>query len=479
MASERDQVQAYTFLVSRLNSALVEADADAPRAPLHRTSSGAVIGLALGLIAAAGLFVWSFVSPSAPSAWRTDGTVVVDSGTGARYVYSSGVLYPVLNYASALLVGSGKPLVPVPDRNLAALPHGQPVGIVGAPDSLPAAARLDTGAWLVCASARTAPDGTRQPLTTLRIGAQPEVRPTGGQALTVTDASGIEYLVWNGTRLRVGAPWALAALGLAGVSPVAVDAAFLDAVPAGADLASPDVGTIGAAGPTVNGTRTKVGQVFVVREAGLVPQYFATRADGLAPLSDTAADLLLNDPAVKAGAYGGGPVAPTVLQGLAGVPEAATAALGAGLPATPPQPLITAPGNPAVPCARIAFVGAGQQVDLVTAPSSAANGMPAVGGAGILADARNADAFAIAPGAGVFAASLTGGAVPGDAHYLISDSGVKYPVASATALGYLGYRGSSPVQIPQTLLDLLPTGPALAPASAAAAVPELSASAGP
>ncbi|MFD0635810.1 type VII secretion protein EccB [Catenulispora yoronensis] len=62
---------------------------------------------------------------------------------------------------------------------------------------------------------------------------------------------------------------------------MAVGYAFLDAVPAGPDLASPAVGTLGAAGPTVNGVASKVGQLFTVRQAGVPDQYFAARADGL------------------------------------------------------------------------------------------------------------------------------------------------------------------------------------------------------
>ncbi|MFD0635812.1 type VII secretion protein EccB [Catenulispora yoronensis] len=57
--------------------------------------------------------------------------------------------------------------------------------------------------------------------------------------------------------------------------------------------------------------------------------------------------------------------------------------------------------------------------------------------------------------------------MPGDAHYVVADSGVKYPVPDTTALDHLGYHGVAVVEVPQTLLALLPTGPALDPAAAA------------
>ncbi|RSS54757.1 type VII secretion protein EccB, partial [Streptomyces sp. WAC06614] len=70
------------------------------------------------------------------------------------------------------------------------------------------------------------------------------------------------------------------------------------------------------------------------------------------------------------------------------------------------------------------------------------------------------------------------GAGQGGTSYLITDAGVKYPLASAETAERLGYGGSEPVAVPAALLGLLPTGPSLDPARAlasGAAAPEAAA----
>jgi hypothetical protein len=50
---------------------------------------------------------------------------------------------------------------------------------------------------------------------------------------------------------------------------------------------------------------------------------------------------------------------------------------------------------------------------------------------------------------------------------LVTDAGVRYPLASADLLGPLGYGGVAPVRVPAGLVALLPDGPALDPVAAA------------
>ncbi|MFD0598243.1 type VII secretion protein EccB [Catellatospora coxensis] len=56
---------------------------------------------------------------------------------------------------------------------------------------------------------------------------------------------------------------------------------------------------------------------------------------------------------------------------------------------------------------------------------------------------------------------------PGSATWLITDIGVRYPMSDA-AVAALGYSGVAPVTMPATLLALVPAGPLLDPAAAAA-----------
>ncbi len=466
MATQRDQLAAYTFLVSRLNSALVHADADAPHPPLRRTFVGSLAGLALCLLAMAAMAVWALIFPGAPAGWRTDGTLTVDASTGARYIYRSGTLYPVLNYTSGLLADGGKAPVPVPDAALAAVPQGQSVGILGAPDAMPAPPRLSAGPWLVCAGTRVQSGSGTRPATTLELGGPPG-SAADGHGLFVEAPSGDQYLVWDGVRSAVTAKWIPAALGLSGTPPLAVDYAFLNAVPAGPDLVLPAVGTLGARGPAVGGNSTTVGQVFELSEAGLPVRYFVMLHDGLAPLTGLGFDLMVNAPAVQQRVYGGAAVTAWQLQSLAGVPQSPDAApvLAAGLPSTPPQAVAVPTGSAA--CMRVTFTAGGTRTRLVTAPVGDPPGRPPVSGPGITADVRDADAFAIAPGSGLLATATTSGGTLTGVTYLVTDQGVKYLVPSSAALADLGYRNAASVPVPTTLLALLPTGPGLDPAAAA------------
>jgi hypothetical protein len=69
----------------------------------------------------------------------------------------------------------------------------------------------------------------------------------------------------------------------------------------------------------------------------------------------------------------------------------------------------------------------------------------------------------VAPGAGVLARAPLAPGVPGQALYLITDVGLKYPLASVEVAEKLGYAGVAPVEVPALLLALVPTGPALSP----------------
>ena len=52
----------------------------------------------------------------------------------------------------------------------------------------------------------------------------------------------------------------------------------------------------------------------------------------------------------------------------------------------------------------------------------------------------------------------------GSTDYLVTDSGVKFPIPAPSVLALFGYTESSQVTLPATVLALLPTGPSLDPA---------------
>src|SRR3569833_1271444 len=221
---------------------------DRPRAapdmavpPLRRSWSGLIFGFLIAALVVAGFAVLSIVSPGGASGWRKPGTLILDKGTGTSFVLAGGRLRPVLNYASArLLLGEKLTVDSVPSKSLKNVPRGGPVGISGAPDSLPDPEGGDR-AWLACASSAGS-----KPALSLLIGADADERPLSTrQAALVRTSDGTTYLVTGGRRLRVTAPWATRALGVSDDAAIGVRDAWVNTLPAGPDLPPPATPGIG------------------------------------------------------------------------------------------------------------------------------------------------------------------------------------------------------------------------------------------
>jgi type VII secretion protein EccB len=468
MHSRRDQVQAHLFVMGRITSGMLRADPDAPESPQGRTNRGTVAGIVVAVLLCAAAFVWGLISPGRSNTWRDSQSLIVDQETGASYLYVGGRLRPVRNYASARLIGGTKMTTrKVRTKSLDGAPHGQPVGIIGAPDSLPAPADLSRNPWAVCSG--TGDTGSAAPITTLAVGGSSagDSPLTTGEGMLVAAPDSTVYLVWQGSRLRVNQKGsAMSALGYAGRLPVPVSAAFLDALPAGPDLTASAVPGMGAAGPALDGHPTRVGQVFRVGVIGSGPHYYQLRQNGLAEVSVTAADLLLGDPAVRRLAYRGQnatavPLPPDVLNTHLAPVDPAASSTGA-LPETPPR--LVDRGNAQDACVRVTPSAAGPRVSVALAD-------PVLG---MLAQAATAtacvpvDRITVQPGGGALGRALAvDGGTGGSTTYLVTDMGTKYRVPSVGDLAALGYSTEEAVALPSPLLAMVPTGPELSGAAAA------------
>ncbi|MEU3608568.1 type VII secretion protein EccB, partial [Streptomyces sp. NPDC035033] len=337
MQTKRDQVQAHMFLMGRLASGLLRSNPDNDGSPGVRTHKGLAIGVVIGALLSAGACLLGLVSPGATDGWRKEGTLVLEKGTGTRYLYLGGRLRPVVNHASARLVAGGAlTTVEVSAAKLAGTPRGRPLGIAGAPQSLPAASSLADAPWQVCAGLVSSAAVAPLAVTMLGVG----VTDTGvvlrdSQALLVEGPDKVRHLLWKGSRLRLdGASEAQAALGLGSVPAQPVSAAFLNAVPAGPDLAPPEVAGMGTAGPAIEGRPTRLGQVFDVLVPGGGSRFHQLTKAGLVRLSATRAALALGDPRVRDRAYAGGtPSAlPVTAAAARGHVAAAGTAAALGLP---------------------------------------------------------------------------------------------------------------------------------------------------
>lgn len=489
MQSKRDQVQAHSFLMGRLSSGLLMADPDAPESPLGRTTRGVVFGLLVTVLLAAGATVYGLLRPGGNDTWRSGESLVVNRDTGARYLYIGGALHPVRNYASARLIGGARMTsVSVSTASLSGTPVGAPVGIPGAPDTVPGPGELDGGAWHVCVTGTegalpgtggTPSGGALDPgATTVVAGAPLGSGPIDGdRGVLVRGPDGKEYLVWRGSRLPVDKKSdARNALGYGSETAVPVSAAFLDALAPGPDLAPPDLPERGEAGPELGGGPTRVGQVFEVTVPGGDSTYHLLRADGLAPLTRTGAALVLGDPATQKDAYAGeSPTARAVgadalrrhrATSDAGLPDPAE------LPASPPRPQ-PVPRGSAV-CAKVLGGSEGARISTVLVPLDAL--APVAVSEGTAGPPEPAcvkpDASVVRPGHGALVRALNAsGAAHGGTTYLVAENGVKYRVPSKEALSALGYGEDDIGSVPAPLLATLPTGADLDPGAASGAAP--------
>jgi type VII secretion protein EccB len=468
MQSRRDQIQAHSFVMGRLAAGVLRIDVDGPDHPVQRTKRGTIIGLVIGIVACIGVAVYGLIVPGGSNTgWEQPGTLVIDSGTGARFLYTGGALRPVLNVTSARLVaGSQLNITTVGSDSLRGVPRGAPFGIADAPDALPADNALVTGSWSACATTDRRGSAAPRAQFVLGVGISPStVGLTAGQGVVVAGADGIRYLLWAGRRLRLDPGHGVTqALGYSTITPMPVTAGFLDAVPAGPDLTPPQVGGLGEAGPELSGRATTVGQLFT-DAAG---HHYLLTARGLTPLNATLFALLSGDPAIQQGAYGGAQVTtlrvgPSDLAGHTATAGVSTAQ-AAGLPPVPPEAVGVSdqqaacvtlqPGGGAV--AASVEIGAKDTVELHAAAPYL--------GPGIVRSCRPADLVAVQPGSGALVSVTTVGGGPGSTDYLVTDAGVKFPIASAAAAQQLGYSDWSQVTLPATVLALLPTGPSLDPA---------------
>ncbi|MDX3106451.1 type VII secretion protein EccB [Nonomuraea angiospora] len=458
MHSQRDLYQAYRLTVQRIGLALLRAQPNQPEWPLRRQNIGFLAGIMVAVLLCVGFAVFGLLRPGGTKALEEPGTLIIERETGARFVYSQEQrrLIPVANYASARLVLAAQDVKErvVAREALTKYERGALIGIPEAPDSLPGPANLARGPWAACVQERAEPTG-RKPYVTLVAGRDLGGAPLAeGNALLV-DVGGQRWAIWRGTRMRV--PTGIAR-GLTSAVPAAVPVAWLNALPEGPDLAAPDVRGRGrpVAGP--GGRTAAVGQVF--RAAGVAggeDRWYVLLDDGLAPLTQAQATLLLSDPDSRA-AYGGGAVREIAVDAASAnaAPHSRTAVPADGLPAVMPRMTAYDPASPI--CVVYADTGTGStRVRLTTGAK-----LPEPRG-----DAT--DLVRLPPGRAVLA-----GVLPGDGQlnavqsfYLVTAEGRRYAVPGADVLAKLGYAPGQATPVPANVLQLIPEGPVLDPARAA------------
>lgn len=462
MASRSDQLHSHQFTLQRVVGALAMRDPDPVSSPMRRIGGALFASVMLAVLALAAVGVYGVLRPGGGDKWRDGTAMIIEKETGARYVYRNNVLYPVLNYSSALLIlGASAPAsVQVPRAALVGIPRGAPLGIPGAPDPLPGRDQLLTTPWTVCSRPPAAPAGTAASSgveSVLRVGSSLAADGLGDRGLLVSDPSGGLHLLWHDRRYALVQPTlVVAAFAWSKESATPVATALLNAIPAGADLRPLTVAHADKAS-AVPGLR--VGEVFVVGNQSGLRRYGVALADGVADITPLQAGLLIADRA------NGGGDARELGQAAYGavnhLPSLEPTGDAAPPPDTPTQAHPSAGGGV---CATFTAGGATPTIGLAhtVRPIAGEFKVPrSTGDPGITAD------WVFVPaGRGAVVEAVASPAAPSGALALVTDLGLRYPVASTDVLGVLGYADATPQRFPAGLVALLPSGAALDPALA-------------
>jgi type VII secretion protein EccB len=464
--SRRDLYQAHRLMMQRVGMALLAGEPDLPEPPTRRVTVAAFAGLMVGVLVVAGFGVWGLLSPGGATGLEDPGTLIIEKETGTKYVFSQQdkKMYPVANYASARLILNTADVKRklVSQSSLAKYDRGQPVGILGAPDSLPTAAHQVTGPWSVCVHSADGATGSTVSYASLVVGSA-----VGGQALSdrqavIVHGAGESWVVWRNQRMKLPPE---EVRPLSGTDhPPEVSATWLNAVPSGPDFAPPPIPGRGTMVPGPDGSRAAVGTIYIGRTEGLQDRWYVLMSDGLAPIKETQGVLLENDPLSRQ-SYRDRPVKPIVVPGAtANAMRRSTDKVSAdGLPETAPQ---MTPYDAATPlCVVYSNAQSGTQGARVavggTVPTPAtASASPGSGAAkGVV------DQVVLPPGDGALLGLLppNGQVTSISAYSVLTDQGLRFAVPSTDIAAKLGFDVKKVAPVPGNLLHLIPQGPTLDP----------------
>jgi type VII secretion protein EccB len=464
MASRRDQLESYKFVVQRSLSAFVMRETDPAQSPLRRGVGAAFAGAMIAIIVAAVFAVVGLITKTGSGKWQVEGAVVVEKETGTPFVYRQRTLYPMANYSSALLAsGQSSPKTFHESRNsLAKAPRGVTLGIPGAPSSLPDEGKLSTGPWTLCSVTATDQTGRASASTTLILGTTMGGRPLNNDALLAEDIlSQSEFLVWHGHRYAITGANTVTSLFGAQTTPVQVTAGWLDGLPTGEAIAPITVANRGATSAVVPGR--KVGDVLFARPGNQQSQYYVVLSDGLAAITPLQETIYTGAVAVTPQEI---PLADA--NNAAQSHQLSSAAGPTRAPATPPS--LASVGQSGAACMTFSDAHGDPNVAVVTGNAAVTGGVPTAGS--LSTGTALANRVNVAPGRAVLVRAMSSPTATAGAYNLVTDLGVRYPVADLQALAALGYTTDRAVDMPSSLVNRIPPGPTLDQSSALLPVPQ-------
>ncbi|NBH08828.1 type VII secretion protein EccB [Amycolatopsis sp. SID8362] len=509
----KSQVQAYQFVLRRMQSALVRRDAVMLHDPMRTHTRATIVGVVLGALGMIVFVVWGLLSP-APSVPEA-GNIVIGEQSGTVYVVAGNPkkLIPTFNLASARLLllaqqkqssagSGGTPAAPaapaaaspasvknptvVSDAQLESIPRDKLTGIPDGPQLIPSDSQRISPNWAVCDQVQLDPSLPNPDTGKTNTYVFGGIAPTGlgtelgeNEALLAKADNGKTYLVYrlpssrnrpnaNTVRAEIDVDNAnnavLAALGLQSQTPRKISQGLLNAIPEVPRLTPPRIDP-GQSPADFDGLTA--GDVFSTQPTGAQPDYWAITTSGIQKVSNAVADIMR---VAKNGSSGR--IQTLGLDKLAGVrvlqPTDKDYIAVDDFPRSVPT-ILDATKNSSVACLGWSLVGSGADRDAHTSVYVDTQ-LPGQKGTGdkftpmtVTTPGPNRvpiNGFYLKPGFAAVVQSATGKESFGKGTIqLISDRGIRYSVPDAATADAIGLNNRQPA--PESVIGLLPTGASL------------------
>ncbi|MPZ82870.1 MAG: type VII secretion protein EccB [Actinophytocola sp.] len=504
----KSQVQAYRFVLRRMQSALVRKDAVMLHDPMRTHSRATIVGVCLAALGLLGFLIWGILSPKA-TAPSKDG-IVIGKPSGQVYVLVAKPekkLIPTFDLASARLLlyaqslaaqdqenqgGAGaaaaggntdvKAPTVVDDNELRDIPRGRLAGIPDGPDLLPSNDQLIDPYWTVCDqyildTDLPDPASENKVETTVIAGVDdlgPELEEN--ESLLVQAPNDEVYLVYrtpgtanlpntNTVRAKVNMDdqYVRTALDIDNVDIRKITTGVLNAIPEKAELETPRIEGRGEKPDFDMGEDLAIGTVLSVQPTGEAPAYYVVQRDGIEKISQVTGDLIRYFDSI--GAPDPVRLSPAVVSRS---PEAANHIDDTTFPSRRTE-VLTAQNWP-VACLGWTVSGDGNgRIERTSVhvgkavpgvPTDSAGNPDSVPVSTPSADGTRIDHFYMPPGRAAVVRQSTSKEDFGTGQItLVSDRGVKYGVPDEATAQVLGLSDQEPA--PRAIIQLLPDGSSL------------------
>ncbi len=499
--TSKSQVQAYRFVIRRMQSALVRKDAVMLHDPMRTHSRATMVGVALAIVGLAGFLVVGLLNPANP---KPSQGILISAQSGRVYVYAGkpATLIPTFNVASARLIyaaiqqqgKSGKQgqqsgananqavvaAQTVDDEALQKIPVGRLTGIADGPDLIPTTAdQRATGKWAVCDEvARSADLNNPTAQGNIKTTALAGISSVGDdlkqdQGLLVEAPDQQTYLIYRTpstinqdpnsslrgsdavrAKIDLNDDAVNTAFSMTGVRPRPVSTALLNAIPQVGDLTIPDIP--GKGSPDNFGLNIKIGGVFSVTDSSGQPMDYVVLQDGIEHVSQSVATVIrakiavgnINVPVRQLAQITPITKRPGEIQ-VSNFPDQIPNVLNANTFPTVCLGWSANTSDPKFPKEHTE-VTVGKQLPIPDKAAPVRVGTPN-------ADGVKVDAFWMPPGKAAVVHSAQGPATfKNGPLFLVSSRGTKYGVPDQRTANIVGF--TDPVPAPASIVGLLPSG---------------------